>query len=126
MAEIRLVVIATPNENALSLPRGSGLAAGRDVVVDKPFTANSRRSCFAHASLRRTPNRLLHRLSETAAMTAIFRPFESFVGRRKHWAASFRFENELRPISAHSSSPGLWRETRRPGKRNPIRPSRRT
>ena len=36
--DIRLVVIATPNDTHYSLAR-QGLAAGRDVVVDKPFTA---------------------------------------------------------------------------------------
>src|SRR5690348_4265442 len=36
MAEIRLVVIATPNDTHYSLARQC-LAAGRDVVVDKPF-----------------------------------------------------------------------------------------
>jgi predicted dehydrogenase len=35
--DIRLVVIATPNDTHYSLAR-QGLAAGRDVVVDKPFT----------------------------------------------------------------------------------------
>src|SRR5437870_2320921 len=35
--EIRLVVIATPNDTHYSLARQC-LAAGRDVVVDKPFT----------------------------------------------------------------------------------------
>jgi len=35
--EIRLVVIATPNDTHYSLARAC-LAAGRDVVVDKPFT----------------------------------------------------------------------------------------
>jgi scyllo-inositol 2-dehydrogenase (NADP+) len=35
--EIRLVAIATPNESHYSLARAC-LAAGRDVVVDKPFT----------------------------------------------------------------------------------------
>ena len=37
MQEIRLTVIATPNETHYSLARQC-LAAGRDVVVDKPFT----------------------------------------------------------------------------------------
>ncbi len=37
MAEIRLVVIATPNETHYPFARQC-LAAGRDVVVDKPFT----------------------------------------------------------------------------------------
>src|SRR2546429_7779844 len=35
--EIRLIVIATPNETHYSFARQC-LAAGRDVVVDKPFT----------------------------------------------------------------------------------------
>jgi predicted dehydrogenase len=35
--EIRLIVIATPNDTHYSLARQC-LAAGRDVVVDKPFT----------------------------------------------------------------------------------------
>jgi predicted dehydrogenase len=37
MQEIRLIVIATPNDTHYSLARQC-LAAGRDVVVDKPFT----------------------------------------------------------------------------------------
>lgn len=37
MKEIRLVVVATPNDTHYSLAQ-QGLAAGRDVVVDKPFT----------------------------------------------------------------------------------------
>src|SRR5690242_8367705 len=37
MPEIRLVVIATPNETHYLFARQC-LAAGRDVVVDKPFT----------------------------------------------------------------------------------------
>src|SRR5260370_35650086 len=37
MAEIRLVVIATPNETHYPFAR-QGLEAGRAVVVDKPFT----------------------------------------------------------------------------------------
>src|SRR5256885_6190518 len=39
ISEIRLIVIATPNETHYSFARQC-LEAGRDVVVDKPFTTD--------------------------------------------------------------------------------------
>src|SRR5713226_8994957 len=55
--EIRLVVIATPNETHYPFARQC-LEAGRDVVVDKPFTTTFEEA-ISLAQLAKSVNRLL-------------------------------------------------------------------
>src|SRR5258708_28187547 len=57
MAEIRLVVIATPNETHYPFARQC-LEAGRDVVVDKPFTTNLNEAVWL-TQFAKDANRLL-------------------------------------------------------------------
>jgi len=112
ISEIRLVVIATPNETHYSFARQC-LEAGRDVVVDKTVYNNSRRGCFAGAVCegRESP---AHRLSETAAMTAIFRPFES-LSRTETLGPHRPVRNKLTTASARNSSRAPGVRPRAPG-----------
>src|SRR5437667_11813810 len=57
ISEIHLIVIATPNETHYSFAR-QYLEAGRDVVVDKPFTT-SLEEAVSLVQFARTVNRLL-------------------------------------------------------------------
>jgi predicted dehydrogenase len=108
--EVRLVVIATPNDTHYPLAQQS-LAAGRDVVVDKPFTATLEEAkslvgfaqeagrLIAVYQNRRYDGdfRAIHQLVAEGALGRIVR-FET---------AYDRYRPQLKP--------GAWRETRRPG-----------
>src|SRR6266566_4433566 len=73
--EIRLVVIATPNDTHYSLARQC-LAAGRDVVVDKPLTTK-RDEARSLVELGEKAGRLIPSI-KTGGMTGIFKRFGSW------------------------------------------------
>src|SRR5437588_8654919 len=108
--EIRLVVIATPNETHYPFARQC-LAAGRDVVVDKPFTTTLDEA-VSLVQFAKDANRLLtvyqnrrydgdfqaaRQLAEAGTLGRIVR-FETHYDR---------YRPQLKP--------GAWRETTRPG-----------
>src|SRR6266481_4952707 len=110
IAEIQLVVIATPNETHYPFARQC-LEAGRDVVVDKPFTTTLEEA-VSLVRLAKETGRLLtvyqnrrydgdfqaiRQLAEAGKLGRIVR-FES---------AYDRFRPQLKP--------GAWREATRPG-----------
>ena len=110
MTEIDLVVIATPNETHYPFARQC-LEAGRDVVVDKPFTTT-----LAEAQS------LVLRAKETGRLLTVYQnrrydgDFQAIrqlveagtLGRIVRFETSYdRFRPQLKP--------GAWRETTRPG-----------
>lgn len=108
--EIRLVVIATPNDTHYSFARQC-LEAGRDVVVDKPFTTTVEEA-----------KSLVHFAKEKGRLITVYqnRRFDGdFQAIRKLVAEGtlgriVRFEtnyDRYRP----QLKPGAWRETTRPG-----------
>jgi scyllo-inositol 2-dehydrogenase (NADP+) len=110
MAEIRLVVIATPNETHYPFARQC-LAAGRDVVVDKPFTATLEEA-VSLVQFAKDANRLLT-VYQNRRYDGDFQAIRKLVadgtlGRIVRLETSYdRFRPQLKP--------GAWRETRRPG-----------
>lgn len=109
MENIRLVVIATPNESHAPIARQC-LKAGRDVVVDKPFTAT-----LAEAEelveLARTQGRLLtvyqNRRWDGDFKTVRKLVAENRLGRVALFESHFdRFRPEVK---------GSWKERREPG-----------
>lgn len=110
MREIRLMVIATPNDTHYDLARHC-VMAGRDVVVDKPFTttleeakalvqfANDRGRLVTVYQNRRYDGdfQAVRKLVEEGTLGRIVR-FET---------AYDRYRPQLKP--------GAWRETKRPG-----------
>jgi len=110
MPEIRLVVIATPNETHYPFARQC-LEAGRDVIVDKPFTTTLEEA------------RLLARLAEkTGRFLTVYQnrrydgDFQAIrqlveagtLGRIVRFETTYdRYRPQLKP--------GAWRETSRPG-----------
>src|SRR6202171_1507536 len=111
MAEIRLVVIATPNETHYPFARQC-LAAGRDVVVDKPFTATLEEA-VSLVQFAKDANRLLT-VYQNRRYDGDFQAIRKLVadgtlGRIVRLETSYdRFRPQLKP--------GAWRETRRPGR----------
>jgi len=110
MKEIRLIVIATPNDTHYPLARQC-LAAGRDVVVDKPF-----------ATTLEEARSLVEFAKSVGCLLTVYqnRRFDGdFQAIRKLVADGtlgliVRFEtsyDRYRP----QLKPGAWRETRRPG-----------
>jgi predicted dehydrogenase len=108
--QIRLVVIATPNDTHYSFARQC-LAAGRDVVVDKPFTTTVEEA-----------KSLVHFAKENGQLITVYqnRRYDGdFQALRKLLAEGtlgriVRFEthyDRYRP----RLKPGAWRETTRPG-----------
>ena len=110
MAEIRLVVIATPNETHYPFARQC-LEAGRDAVVDKPFTTNLNEA-VSLTQFAKDANRLLT-VYQNRRYDGDFQAIRKLVadgtlGRIVRFETSYdRFRPQLKP--------GAWRETRRPG-----------
>jgi predicted dehydrogenase len=108
--EIRLIVIATPNETHYSFARQC-LEAGRDVVVDKPFTTTLEEA-VSLVQFARTVNRLLT-VYQNRRYDGDFQAIRQVVkagtlGRIVRFEPSYdRFRPQLKP--------GAWRETASPG-----------
>jgi predicted dehydrogenase len=109
-AEIRLVVIATPNDTHFAFARQC-LEAGRDVVVDKPFTTTLEEA-VSLVQFARDANRLLT-VYQNRRYDGDFQAIRKLVadgllGRIVRFETSYdRFRPQLKP--------GAWRETQRPG-----------
>jgi scyllo-inositol 2-dehydrogenase (NADP+) len=110
MPEIRLVVIATPNDTHYPFARQC-LDAGRDVVVDKPFTTTLQEA-ISLVQLARKTGRLLT-VYQNRRYDGDFQAIRTLVadgtlGRIVRFETSYdRFRPQLKP--------GAWRETKRPG-----------
>src|SRR5713101_7656362 len=110
MVEIRLVVIATPNETHYPFARQC-LAAGRDVVVDKPFTATLEEA-VSLVQFAKDANRLLT-VYQNRRYDGDFQAVRQLVaagtlGRIVRFETTYdRFRPQLKPRA--------WRETSRPG-----------
>jgi scyllo-inositol 2-dehydrogenase (NADP+) len=110
MAGIRLIVIATPNDTHYSLALNC-LEAGRDVVVDKPFTTTVEEAVSLVQFAKRA-KRLLT-VYQNRRYDGDFQAIRKLVadgtlGRIVSFETTYdRFRPQLRP--------GAWRETARPG-----------
>lgn len=110
MPEIRLVVIATPNETHYPFARQC-LEAGRDVVVDKPFTTTLEEA-ISLVQIAKSANRLLT-VYQNRRYDGDFQAIRELVaagtlGRIVRFETTYdRFRPQLKP--------GAWRETTRPG-----------
>ncbi len=108
--EIRLIVIATPNDTHYAFARLC-LEAGRDVVVDKPFTTTLAEA-VALVQLAKDTGRLLT-VYQNRRYDGDFQAIRKLVadgtlGRIVRFETSYdRFRPQLKPDA--------WRETRRPG-----------
>src|SRR5437867_3905148 len=108
--EIRLVVIATPNDTHYSFARQC-LAAGRDVVVDKPFTTTLEEAKSLVEFAKRA-GRLIT-VYQNRRYDGDFQAIQKFVaegtlGRIVRFETHYdRYRPQLKP--------GAWRETTRPG-----------
>ena len=110
MSEIRLIVIATPNETHYLFARQC-LEAGRDVVVDKPFTTTLKEA-VSLVQFAKDANRLLtvyqNRRYDGDFQAARKLVAEGALGRIVRFETSYdRFRPQLKP--------GAWRESARPG-----------
>jgi scyllo-inositol 2-dehydrogenase (NADP+) len=110
MTEIGLVVIATPNETHFPLARQC-LEAGRDVIVDKPFTTTLEEA-VSLVRLAKTANRLLT-VYQNRRYDGDFQAIGQLVvagtlGRIVRFETTY---DRFRPLL----KPGAWRETARPG-----------
>jgi len=85
MAEIRLVVIATPNETHYPFARQC-LAAGRDVVVDKPFTTTLEEA-VSLVQFAKDANRLLT-VYQNRRYDGDFQALFESLSQTESWAAS--------------------------------------
>src|SRR5947199_8356290 len=110
MKEIQLIVIATPNDTHYPLARQC-LAAGRDVVVDKPF-ATTLEEAISLVEFARSAGRLLT-VYQNRRFDGDFQAIRQLVaagtlGRIVRFETSYdRYRPQLKP--------GAWRETQRPG-----------
>jgi len=110
ISEIRLIVIATPNETHYSFARQC-LEAGRDVVVDKPFTTTLEEA-VSLVQFAKDANRLLT-VYQNRRYDGDFQAVRQILevgtlGRIVRFETSYdRFRPQLKP--------GAWRETARPG-----------
>jgi len=108
--EIRLVVIATPNETHYPFARQC-LAAGRDVVVDKPFTTMLKEAVVL-VELAKESKRLLT-VYQNRRYDGDFQAIRQLVeagtlGRIVRFETAYdRYRPQLKP--------GAWREAARPG-----------
>src|SRR5712692_8848243 len=108
--EIRLVVIATPNETHYPLARQC-LEAGRDVVVDKPFTITLEEA-HSLVQIAKDAKRLLT-VYQNRRYDGDFQAIRQLVaagtlGRIVRFETTYdRYRPQLKP--------GAWRETARPG-----------
>src|SRR5258707_62788 len=108
--QIRLIVIATPNETHYPFARQC-LAAGRDVVVDKPFTTTLEEA-VSLVQLAKSANRLLtvyqNRLYDGDFLAIRQLVAAGTLGRIVRFETAYdRYRPQLKP--------GAWRETPRPG-----------
>lgn len=107
---IRLVVIATPNETHYPLARQC-LEAGRDVVIDKPFTTNLEEAKLLVHLARKTDRFLT--VYQNRRYDGDFQAIRQLVeagtlGRMVRFETAYdRFRPQLKP--------GAWREAPRPG-----------
>jgi predicted dehydrogenase len=110
MPKIRVVVIATPNDTHYPFARQC-LEAGRDVVVDKPFTTTLQEA-VSLVQLAKETGRLLT-VYQNRRYDGDFQAIRTLVadgtlGRIVRFETSYdRFRPQLKP--------GAWRETTRPG-----------
>ena len=110
IAEIQLVVIATPNDTHYPFARQC-LEAGRDVVVDKPFTTTLEEAILL-AQVAKNTGRLLT-VYQNRRYDGDFQAIRKLVadgtlGRIVRFETSYdRFRPKLKPSA--------WRETQRPG-----------
>ena len=110
MKEIRLVVIASPNETHFPFAMQC-LEAGRDVLVDKPFTTTLEEA-VSLVNFAKTSNRLLT-VYQNRRYDGDFQAIRQLVeagalGRIVRFETTYdRFRPQLKP--------GAWRETTRPG-----------
>ena len=110
MHEIRLVVIATPNETHYAIARRC-LEASRDVLVDKPFTTTLEEA-VSLVQVAKDANRLLT-VYQNRRYDGDFQAIRQLVeagtlGRIVRFETSYdRFRPQLKPSA--------WRETARPG-----------
>ena len=107
---LRLIVIATPNDTHYSFSKKC-LAAGRDVVVDKPFTTTLREATEL-VDIAQKSGRLLtvyqNRRFDGDFQAIIQLVSDGTLGRIVRFETSYdRFRPQLRP--------GAWREKRGPG-----------
>ncbi len=110
MAEIRLIVIATPNETHYPFARQC-LEAGRDVVVDKPFTTTLEEA-VSLVQFAKEANRLLT-VYQNRRYDGDFQAIRKLaadgtLGRIVRFETSY---DRFRP----QPKPGAWREAARPG-----------
>lgn len=110
MKEIRLVVIATPNDTHYPFARQC-LEAGRDVVVDKPFTTTLEEA-VSLVELAKKSGRLLtvyqNRRYDGDFQAILKLVMDGTLGRIVRFETTYdRYRPQLKP--------GAWRETRRPG-----------
>jgi|SRR5579859_881947 len=108
--EIRLVVVATPNETHYELARRC-MEAGRDVLVDKPFTTTLEEAKEL-AELAKKKSRLLtvyqNRRFDGDFQTLLQIARSGELGRIVSFEANYdRYRPQLKP--------GAWREQRGPG-----------
>src|SRR6267378_1898583 len=108
--EIRLIVIATPNDTHYSFVRQC-LEAGHDVVVDKPFTTTFEEAKALVQFAKETG--LLLTVYQNRRYDGDFQAIRQLVadetlGRIVRFETSYdRYRPQLKPSA--------WRETRRPG-----------
>lgn len=110
MPEIRLVVIATPNETHYPFAMQC-LGAGRDVVVDKPFTATMQEA-VSLVQFAKARNRLLT-VYQNRRYDGDFQAIRQLVAAGT-LGRIVRFETTYDRFRPHMK-PGAWRETTRPG-----------
>lgn len=108
--EIRLVVIATPNDSHFPIARQC-LAAGRDVLVDKPFTTTLEEA-IALVQFAKVQGRLLtvyqNRRFDGDFQAIVQLVARGTLGRVVRFESNYdRFRPQLRP--------GAWRERSGPG-----------
>ena len=110
IAEIRLVVIATPNDTHYAFARQC-LETSRDVVVDKPFTTTLE-DAISLTQIAKNTGRLLT-VYQNRRYDGDFQAIRKLVadgtlGRIVRFETSYdRYRPQLKP--------GAWRETQRPG-----------
>jgi predicted dehydrogenase len=110
MPEVRLIVIATPNDTHYAFAQQC-LEAGRDVVVDKPFTTTLKEAVTL-VQVAKDTSRLLT-VYQNRRYDGDFQAIRKLVldgtlGRVVRFETSYdRFRPQLKP--------GAWRETSRPG-----------
>jgi scyllo-inositol 2-dehydrogenase (NADP+) len=108
--EIRLIVIATPNDTHYSFARQC-LEAGRDVLVDKPFTTTLEEAASL-VQLAKNAGRLLT-VYQNRRYDGDFQAILKLVmdGTLGHIVRFETAYDRFRP----QRKPSAWRETRRPG-----------